>query len=68
MTYTDLVKHFKTCAAAAAALGEDRQVVHKWKSRGIPEVRQLEIQRATDGYLKADPKVVQKFRELLKAA
>lgn len=53
MTYKQLIKHYKTVAAAAKALGIDPRNVGNWKSRGIPKDKQLEYQELTGGKLKA---------------
>ena len=69
MTYTDLIGQFEeSCSRAARFLGKNKQTVHRWKESGIPEIEQLEIQKLTKGKLKADPSIVAKFRQLLKAA
>lgn len=55
MTYKELIKHYGTPAAAAAARKLDRQIVHGWKTRGrIPLDQQVEYEIATEGQLKAD--------------
>ena len=68
MTFDDLVVEFGTVAKAASALGFTRQTIYDWRSRGIPAERQLEVQKATKGKLKADKQIVAKYRELLRAA
>lgn len=68
MDYRDLIDTYGTCAKAAAELGYRRQTVHRWKAAGIPEGAQLEIQKRTRGAIKADPSIVQKYREILRAA
>lgn len=67
MTFTDLVGHFGTVQKASAALGYSRQSIYDWRD-GVPERRQLEIQKLTKGALKADRAIVNKYRELLRAA
>jgi len=55
MTYDDLIAHYGTPAAAAAARGIDRQRVHGWKKRDrIPTDDQIEYELVTEGALKAD--------------
>ena len=55
MTYDDLIAHYGTPAAAAAARNIDRQRVHGWKKRDrIPTDDQIEYEVATKGALKAD--------------
>jgi transposase len=68
MTFTDLVVHFGTVSKAAKALGYTRQTIYDWRQRGVPEGKQLEIQKMTRGQVKADRAIVKKYRELLKAA
>jgi len=55
MTYTDLIAHYGTPAAAAAARGIDRQRVHGWMKRNrIPTDDQIEYEVLTAGALRAD--------------
>lgn len=55
MTYDDLIYHYGTEAAAAAARGLDRQRVHSWKKRPrIPTDDQIEYEIVSGGVLKAD--------------
>lgn len=69
MTYDDLISLYDgSCTKAADALGKRKQTVNKWKQAGIPEVEQLEIQKRLRGKVKADPRIVAKFRDLLRAA
>lgn len=68
MTYDDLIEHYGGCTKAALALGLPKQTVNRWKDAGIPDEKQLEIQKETRGELKADPKIVAKWRELLRPA
>lgn len=68
MDYSDLLDTYGSCAKAAAELGYNRQTVHRWKGAGIPESQQLEIHKRTRGALKADPEIVAKYREILRAA
>jgi hypothetical protein len=55
MTYQQVVEHFGSCALAGKALGIDRKAVHAWKRKGVPLLRQYQIQALTDGALKAPP-------------
>lgn len=55
MTYDDLIAHYGTPAAAAAARKIDRQRVHGWKTRErIPTDDQIEYEVLTEGVLRAD--------------
>lgn len=55
MTYDDLIAHYGTPAAAAAARGLDRQRVFGWKQRNrIPLEEQVEYEVVTEGKLRAD--------------
>ena len=51
MTFNDLIDHFKTQAKAAAALGIKQPSIALWKRRGIPPLRQMQIQLLTGGAL-----------------
>lgn len=55
MNYDQLIEHFGTQTAAAAALGVNQASVSDWKRNGIPHIRQLHVEHVTDGDLKADP-------------
>jgi hypothetical protein len=65
VTYDELIAHYGTPAAAAAARNIDRQRVHGWKKRDrIPTDDQIEYEVATQGALKADiPAVVREARQ-----
>ena len=52
MTKVEAVKHFGGIAPLADALHVRYQAVYQW--REIPMRRQYEIERLTDGQLKAD--------------
>lgn len=54
MTYQELVEHFGSPGQACRALGIARQVLHDWKRRGIPWLRQCEIEVTSGGALKAE--------------
>jgi hypothetical protein len=59
MTFSQLIEHYGTQQAAAAALGLTQTAVANWKARGrIPELQQLRIQHATNGKLRADTKIL----------
>ena len=53
MTYDDLIKHFGTQERIAAALGVEQPSVSLWRKRGIPMLRQMQIQLTTAGLLVA---------------
>ena len=55
MTLDDLKTHYGSIPAAARALGLVRQAVYQWRRTGIPALRQLQIEIATSGELRADP-------------
>lgn len=64
MKPSDLLQHYKTKAAVAAAIGVDRQVVQGWFERGrVPLEKQTEFEVATNGDLKAD--VSEEFRDIV---
>lgn len=55
MTPDQFIDHFGTQVAAAAAIGMAQPTVSDWKKQGfIPWLRQLHIERVTDGALTAD--------------
>jgi DNA-binding transcriptional regulator YdaS (Cro superfamily) len=54
MTYDELIDHFGSQAEAARSLGLKQPSISEWKKRGIPPLRQLDIQRRTRGRLRAD--------------
>jgi DNA-binding transcriptional regulator Cro len=55
MTYADLIAHYGTPSAAAAARGIDRQRVNGWRIRDrIPIEDQIEYEVLTNGALRAD--------------
>jgi hypothetical protein len=55
MTYTQVIEHYGSAIKAAKALGIDRKAVHAWKQKGVPQLRQYQIQALTDGVLVAEP-------------
>lgn len=61
MNYTDIIKHFGGAANAGRALGICRQAVYKWQD-GVPELRQYQLQRITDGKLSVDPSLLPRPR------
>ena len=59
MTYQQVEAFFGNKAAVRRALGVSRQTVYNWESKGIRVERQVMIEAATNGKLKADlPEVV----------
>lgn len=55
MTYDDLIQHFKTQRAVAETLGLTQPSISDWKERGVPHLRQIQIETITRGKLRADP-------------
>jgi hypothetical protein len=55
VTYKDIIRLFKTNAAAAEALDVTRATLSNWKNGSIPWGRQCLIQLQTKGALKAKP-------------
>jgi hypothetical protein len=53
MKHSDLVKKWGNEAKAAAAIGESRQNLNRWKKR-IPLDIQVQVEVLTGGELKAD--------------
>ena len=60
MTYDDLIKHFRTQERIAASLGIQQPSVSLWRKRGIPKLRQMQIQLVTAGRLVANQRIDQK--------
>lgn len=54
MNVKQLAKKFGNQTKAAKYLGVRRATVSVWKTRGIPLIRQFEIERMTKGKLRAD--------------
>lgn len=65
VTYDDLIKHFGSQAAVARALNLQQPSVWEWKKKGIPGKRQMQVERLTDGALKAHPRVRNEYKALL---
>lgn len=61
MDLKDALQHFGSRNKLAKALGCTRQNITRWEWDGIPRVRQYEIERLTEGKLKADwPRIAEK--------
>lgn len=67
MTLDEAREYFGNYAKLARALKISRGAVTQWNGV-IPEDRQLDIHRITRGELKADAKILAKYREILRAA
>lgn len=59
MLTTEAIEHFGSEAALARALGIKQQSVQDW-GEVVPKLRQLQIEKLTDGKLKADPEILGK--------
>jgi hypothetical protein len=57
MTYAQVIEHYGSAIKAAKALGIDRKAVHAWKQKGVPQLRQYQIQALTGSVLVASPPV-----------
>lgn len=55
MTKTQAIQHFGSISSLAKALGVTYEAVRQWEA--VPELRQYQIERITQGTLKADQKV-----------
>ena len=66
MKKSDLLKHFKTATAAAAALGITKQAIGGW-DEVIPEGMAYKVQVITGEVLKVDPAVYTKLKQKRKA-
>lgn len=53
MTKNDAIKHFGSVAGLAQALRISTQAVYDWGDK-VPELRQLRLEKITNGALKAD--------------
>lgn len=67
MTLAEAREHFGTYARIARALDISRSAITQWNGE-IPEERQLELHRLTKGALRADSRILAKYREILRAA
>lgn len=54
MTKTQAIEHYGSISALAKALKVTYEAVRQWDS--VPELRQYQIERLTQGALKAEPK------------
>lgn len=54
MTKTQAIQHFGSVSALAKALNVTYEAVRQWG--GVPELRQYQIERITQGALKAEQK------------
>jgi hypothetical protein len=67
MSPAQLLKHFGTKVAIAAAAGVQRQHVQGWFDRkSVPIEQQIKLEVASGGILKAD--VSDEFREIVRSA
>lgn len=57
MLKKDAIAHFGTQEALAGALGIKTQSITTWPDR-VPSLRQLQLERITEGKLKADPSIL----------
>lgn len=57
MTLDQAIRHYGNRNRLAQVLGVSRQAVCAWRT--IPPLRQLQIQSATRGRLKADPAILE---------
>jgi hypothetical protein len=53
MTRADAIKHFNGIPALARALGISYEAVRQW-GPSVPELRQYQLERLTNGALKAE--------------
>lgn len=67
MTLEQAREFYGNYAKVADALGISRGAITQWAGE-IPEQRQIELHRITKGALKADSKILAKYREVLRAA
>lgn len=54
MTLAEAKDHFRTYRALARECGVTPGAINKWKKHGIPHLRQIQIEKLTNGKLKAD--------------
>lgn len=57
MRTRDVIEHFGSQAAVAHALGIKPPSVAGWGDR-VPDLRQLQIERITNGKLRAEPSIL----------
>ena len=67
MTLDQAREYFGNYAKLAEALGISRGAITQWNGE-IPEPRQIQLHRLTKGDLKADARILAKYREVLRAA
>jgi hypothetical protein len=53
MTYEQLINHYKSAANVARAFGVTTASVAGWKRKGVPPIRQFQIELDTNGALLA---------------
>jgi hypothetical protein len=54
VTFSEIVSHFRSVAAAQRRLGlGSRQTLYNWRRKGVPTDQQIRIHRLTRGRLKA---------------
>ena len=59
MTPQQVIDHFDSQVAAAAALGTGQPTISNWVKRGtVPALQQLRLEALTGGALKADKKIL----------
>lgn len=62
MRLADLVQHYGNQTAAGDALGVSQSTISGWEERGIPHLRQLQIEVLTCGALMADAESAAELR------
>lgn len=62
MKTSEAVDFFKTQQGVADALGIKQSSVAEW-GEYPPDLRQLQLHRVTEGRLRAEPEVIEKFGE-----
>ena len=55
MTFDDVIRHFKSQGNVARALHLSQPSIHSWREKGVPHLRQLQLEALTRGKLKAAP-------------
>lgn len=53
MNIESVIKHFKGSRQTQAVLGVTKSTLSKWRKTGIPELRQLQIERKSGGKFRA---------------